>query len=718
MRTNRSLLLGLSLITGCIGEVSVDETEIEPSLGANQAPLVDKRFNESGTWVSTSASGDEIQGEAVASDSSGRILVGSTYQGLTGPRFRVHRLKHDGTLDTDFGAGGFATVDVGGTAQELRDILVDGTKIVAVGTKKWNGTNLFVAVRLTSTGAQDTTFNTSGIQALGFTGANAIASEVVKFGTSYALGGSATATDGTTQTFALAILTSAGAPQNTFSGDAKHTVDFANSTKERVTGLAVVPHASGNILAAVGPVTVTGGPVQGVGLVGLTATGAMHTGFNGGVVRVHSVASTPLYPAAVAVDGSNLMVTGYAAPAGVNQGFVSRYVNGAPQTMASGTTVQLSNFGRPRAELVSIARTPTGAFIVGGVAYDANSTNFMNVLASVTATGAFNTAFDGDGMIVRPLADATSGDPSYLTQEEMTDMVLTSNARIYSAGVVSHNPRGNESFALVHDVEPSISRFDASGATTPSWVNSYLLGRLSDIVYLNSATDRANQLKTLGSSITETNFINIASTDAQAMIARTSTALFVVVRGTEETSADDIITDIRAISRVTTVDGFQIHRGFYEEMQSLKQPVIDAVRANLGSRKLWVAGHSLGGATAHLLAWELRRAGFTATRVTTFAAPMSGDPVWAAAYDAALGSVTDRFVLAGDWVPTLPFLDTKYKHVGRQHYIDWTSGTTVMNWDDTAFHDAPIVSNPTFTYHLLHKYYGNLIHLMPASLHY
>ncbi|KAG2437297.1 hypothetical protein HXX76_005955 [Chlamydomonas incerta] len=82
---------------------------------------------------------------------------------------------------------------------------------------------------------------------------------------------------------------------------------------------------------------------------------------------------------------------------------------------------------------------------------------------------------------------------------------------------------------------------------------------------------------------------------------------------------------------------------------------------DVGAR-LWVFGHSLGGAVALMTAAYLDfRAGLTPTGVFTYGCPRVGDSTWSAAY--RLHAITQRLENAGDIVPTLPF-GTAWRHVG------------------------------------------------------
>ena len=124
---------------------------------------VDTTFASSGKLVAhLGGTNERVVGMAVQSD--GKIVVTGTMAG----DWVVARFTAAGALDTGFGTGGKTTIDFGTGAQDnVQDLVLqsDG-RIVAVGgvsTTGGNGnTNAFAAIRLTTGGALDTTFDSDG----------------------------------------------------------------------------------------------------------------------------------------------------------------------------------------------------------------------------------------------------------------------------------------------------------------------------------------------------------------------------------------------------------------------------------------------------------------------------------------------------------------------------------------------------------------------------
>ena len=150
--------------------------------GTSGADIAVVRYNTDGSLdtsfgadgiVTTDISGAD-QGEAVALQGDGKILVSGSSQGPSGsaPDFAVVRYNTDGSLDTSFGTGGIVTTDIFDENLNLHDearamaVQSDG-KIVVVG---WSYDNFntperyyFALVRLNSDGSLDTSFDTDGI---------------------------------------------------------------------------------------------------------------------------------------------------------------------------------------------------------------------------------------------------------------------------------------------------------------------------------------------------------------------------------------------------------------------------------------------------------------------------------------------------------------------------------------------------------------------------
>lgn len=137
--------------------------------------------------------------------------------------------------------------------------------------------------------------------------------------------------------------------------------------------------------------------------------------------------------------------------------------------------------------------------------------------------------------------------------------------------------------------------------------------------------------------------------------------LLVAVRGTEKSSAHDWLTNIR-MAGARGPSGHTVHRGFW----TLAQEVLEQVNRALDSYSptvVHVTGHSLGGATATLVADAIRlSSGRRNVKLYTFGAPRAGVELHAQHLTSSLGPGNIfRAYHHTDPVPMVPVFP--YSHV-------------------------------------------------------
>ena len=203
------------------------------------------RYNTNGSLDTTFNGTGKVTGPAatdngydVAVQADGKILVG----GVQGSDFAVTRFSTNGTVDTTFGTSGTATVDIAGTFDYARAIVVqpDG-KIVLAGST--NSDADFALVRLTSSGALDTTFNGTGKVVTNFGATGELAYDLVlqADGKLVAVG---QAPVGGTTSVALARYNTDGSLDTSFGGTGKVTTNLGSTAY----GLAATVQADGQIV--------------------------------------------------------------------------------------------------------------------------------------------------------------------------------------------------------------------------------------------------------------------------------------------------------------------------------------------------------------------------------------------------------------------------------------------------------------------------------------
>ncbi len=157
-----------------------------------------------------------------------------------------------------------------------------------------------------------------------------------------------------------------------------------------------------------------------------------------------------------------------------------------------------------------------------------------------------------------------------------------------------------------------------------------------------------------------------------------SGAYIVAFRGTA--SLDDVLDDGDVPKRAFTPSAgtlstsVQLEAGFYGiyndtgagMTQSMRQQ-LQQLLAKDSPSSVYVTGHSLGGALAHLFAFDLSFGAYASafTRLTTFASPRVGDDGWRDTYDARIPSANSiRVYNQQDLVPKVPPKDFGYHDVG------------------------------------------------------
>ncbi len=156
-----------------------------------------------------------------------------------------------------------------------------------------------------------------------------------------------------------------------------------------------------------------------------------------------------------------------------------------------------------------------------------------------------------------------------------------------------------------------------------------------------------------------------------------SAELLIAIRGTEKTSAHDWLTNLR-MAGAAGPSGYTVHAGFMK----LASGIVRQVDAQLGSSNpslIHVAGHSLGGATATLVAEAIRsRTGHKNVKLYTFAAPRAGVTLHSSHLTRALGPENIyRVYHHTDPVPMLPVFPYSHVPYERRAYLMKGPGTLV-----------------------------------------
>ncbi|MCA9314113.1 MAG: hypothetical protein H6806_06515 [Planctomycetes bacterium] len=159
--------------------------------------------------------------------------------------------------------------------------------------------------------------------------------------------------------------------------------------------------------------------------------------------------------------------------------------------------------------------------------------------------------------------------------------------------------------------------------------------------------------------------------DTQLLVLQQDGWVVLAFRGSEM-RVNDWVLNARAVL-LSDTGGGRRHAGFHRgltvtgsgsyDWEALKAELV-AKQAADPALRLWITGHSLGGALATLAALDLLRTTHVPLQgVATFGQPRVGDGAWATSARNALGDRYLALAAAHDPVPHLPLGEWGYQHV-------------------------------------------------------
>ncbi len=253
------------------------------TVSATSLGALDITYNSSdsqpGLQTSISFDTKDDLAQASALDSSGKVVVaGYSYNtGTSNFDFAVARISTDGTLDATFGTSGKFRFAVGSTDDYATSVAIQSDGKIVIGGYCKNGAGAFdfCVARLTTAGALDTTFNTTGYNIFPLTAGNyneyAQALAIQADGMIVVSGSCITATTANNLDYCLARLTSAGVLDTTF-----------NTTGKVISALAGNDVAASIIIQSNGYIVLGGSCSSDFCLVRYDTAGAVDPSFGNG----------------------------------------------------------------------------------------------------------------------------------------------------------------------------------------------------------------------------------------------------------------------------------------------------------------------------------------------------------------------------------------------------------------------------------------------------
>ncbi|QQR97287.1 MAG: lipase family protein [Sphingobacteriales bacterium] len=193
-------------------------------------------------------------------------------------------------------------------------------------------------------------------------------------------------------------------------------------------------------------------------------------------------------------------------------------------------------------------------------------------------------------------------------------------------------------------------------------------------------------------------FINNYSTSTNLIVMSNHNTIIIIFRGSEtkggfkNTKRDWLRTDAKCkMYKVDTFNNSYVHKGFWNSYTSIEDTLVKTLYLHQHeSKKIFITGHSLGGALSVLAAANLYQHNIKPFGVYLFANPRVGTTYFADFYN-TLNIPTFRYVNENDLVPMLPPTNAfrriycpepkndcgKYQHVGNIYNI--SKDTIVAN---------------------------------------
>jgi uncharacterized delta-60 repeat protein len=359
--------------------------------------VLDPGFGSGGTLsLSVAAGNNADEAFAVALDQDEGI-VAAGYRSDSNQRFAVVRLAHDGTLDSNFGQAGIASVTVGTRARAQALALQEDGKIVLAGYAVVNGVDQFAVVRLLAGGDPDPGFGSNGIVTTLFGTRDARAQAVaIQSDGKIVVGG--WARNAANRDVALARYAKDGSPDPMFGSGGKVTIGIGTGNDE-IDALGVQPSDGGIVFAGYD----TEGSNQNLLVGRFTTGGQLDTTFNStGWHEIPVADGTDIAHALLIQPDTRILLVGEARVGVVTNIALARVLatGGLDASFGSNgvTTTAIGNLAQGQA----VAASTRGRFVVAGTArISGTKTNFAAV--RYTADGQVDPTFGTAGAVVFPI---------------------------------------------------------------------------------------------------------------------------------------------------------------------------------------------------------------------------------------------------------------------------------------------------------------------------
>ncbi|MGY3571986.1 lipase family protein [Vibrio paucivorans] len=175
------------------------------------------------------------------------------------------------------------------------------------------------------------------------------------------------------------------------------------------------------------------------------------------------------------------------------------------------------------------------------------------------------------------------------------------------------------------------------------------------------------------------NLVKKPDIDTQCFVMSDDDNVIIVFRGSE--SLEDWFTNFQAVYDAGPMDDTKVHEGFQDALFPAVIGLTKLIdKPELSHKKIWITGHSLGGALCSLFAGMLIENDYSVYGIYTYASPRPGNGAFADKLNSRVAGPHYRVVNVGDvvlHVPPEPF----YSHSGQRIILsEMAKETSSESW--------------------------------------
>lgn len=377
-----------------VGYALNNSKHVFPLVRYNTEGSLDTTFGANGMIITTIPAGNDFV-RSVAIQSDGKIVAGGySWNGMYNT-FALARYSTDGSLDTTFGSGGMVTTDIGGDDSRVQSVAIqsDG-KIIAAGyavipTRAYD----FTLVRYNSDGSLDSNFGAGGVVTtdIGTFGYDYAQSVAIQSDGKIVAAGYSSTWDGKNSTFALVRYNNDGSLDTTFNSTGIVTQIWFLGSTSFIYSVAIQP--DGKIIIAG---SALGDPL--LFLMRFNNDGSVDSAFaTGGLLVVAPIGQSASASSVTVQSDGKIVAVGWASNFTNTKIALVRFnIDGSPDT-TFGTDGIVTNAIGKNSSANSVAIQSDGKIVVAGSTNNGQKSDFA--LVRYNPDGSLDDMFNSDGIV-------------------------------------------------------------------------------------------------------------------------------------------------------------------------------------------------------------------------------------------------------------------------------------------------------------------------------